>query len=246
MNRTELAICAAIVISLLASYLSWKFLILSSILAILYPLASRIEKKTDDHTVLACAKELRDSCKTRGLNSSLVSLSKNKSCPNALRAASRMLLMGHADPVLSEGSGGGSLDELTELISSGVRSGLDIKNSLDMFISKLELRIDSQNSAMQGSLNMNTLSKLGVNFFVPVFGGIGASIMSGSTAILGSLHPPTTQFELLMVLYVGMMSFVMSMFDSGRFKDDINGSFRAAIIAGGIIKTSAALMAYAI
>ena len=246
MNRIQVVIYVAIAASLVASYLSWRFLALASILALFYPLAAKVERRVSDHAVLVCAKELRDSCKRRGLNPSMLNLSKSSASPVALKTALRSLLMGHHDQVLIGKSGNDNLDELIELISSGVNGDFDIKNNLDTYISKLESRMDSSNSIVQSSLNMNTLSKLGVNFFVPVFGGIGASIMFGSTSILGSLHPPTTQFELLIVLYSGMMSFVTSMFGPGSFADNAGGAIRAAVIAGGIIKASAALMAYAI
>ena len=246
MNRKTIAIFIAMVISLIASLLSWKFLVLSAALALLYPLTMSIEKKTDDNELLIYARELRDLCKTKGLTPSLASISKNKSYSKGFRTAACKLLMGHidSDPVTkgpNENTG-----ELTELISSGVQSGFNIKNSLDMFISGLESKMDAQNGAILGSLNMNTLSKFGVCVFVPLFGGIGASILSGSTAILGSLHSPTAQFEFLIAFYTGVMSFVMSLFGSGGLIDNINGSFRATIIAGGIIKASSVLIAYAI
>ena len=246
MNKIQVFTYLAIAASLLASYLSWKFLLLASILAIFYPLAAKVERRIGDHAVLAWAKEFRDSCKRRGLSSSMLHLSKSSSCPAALKSSLRALLMSDHDPAHILKSGNDNLDELIELISSGANGGFDIKNNLDMYISKLESKMDLHNNTMQGSLNMNALSKLGVNFFVPVFGGIGASIMSGSTSILGSLHPPTTQFELLIVLYSGMMSFVMSMFGSGSVADNVGSALRAAVIAGGIIKASEALMAYAI
>ncbi len=246
MNKTEAFTYAAIAAFLLASSLSWKFLALASILAILYPLAAKVKMKTGDHAVLACAKELRDSCKRRGLSSSMLHLSNSSTCPVALKSALRAILMGNHGKLHIVKSGNDNLDELIELISSASDGGFDVKNSLDIYISKLESEMDLHNSAMQGSLNMNTLSQLGVNFFVPLFGGIGASIMSSSTSILGSLHPPTIQFELLIVLYSGMMSFVMSIFGSGSAADNAGSALRSAVIAGGIIKASAALMAYAI
>lgn len=233
-------------VTLVASVYSWKFLVVSSAFALFYQLTTNTERKNMDDIALSCAKELRDLCRIHGLNHSLLLMSNSRSTPKELRKASRMLLLGHTEQDLLEKCGEEGMDELIELIVNYVHAGHEISKGLDMLISDLESKIDYKNKNTQSSLNMDTLSIFGIYFFVPVFGGIGASIMSGSMDILGAVHSPVVQFEALMVLYASIMAFIMSLFRSEKFAQSAFDSLKAAIIAGGIIKASAALVAYAI
>ena len=134
-----------------------------------------------------------------------------------------------------------------EIIEISVQSGTDIKNNLDMFISRLESDIENGNQAMQGSLNMNTLSSFGISFFVPLFGGIGSSIISSSGAILGAnATPQVIPFQAVIVIYIAIMSYMMYAFKPASGETPLFRSFQATIIGAGIIKASAAFMAYAI
>ena len=73
---------------------------------------------------------------------------------------------------------------------------------------------------MQGSLNMNTLSSFGISFFVPLFGGIGSSIISGSGAILGmAATPQVVPFQTVILIYIAIMSYIMCSFKTDKWSN---------------------------
>ena len=140
-----------------------------------------------------------------------------------------------------------NIQELMEIIEISVQNGTDIRNNLSMFISRLESDMENSNQSIQSSLNMNGLSSLGISFFVPLFGGIGSSIINSSSSILGAgQSTETIAFQVVIVAYIAIMSYIMEAFKRGNAQSALFKSFQAAIIGAGIIKTSAAFMAYAI
>jgi hypothetical protein len=233
-------------ITLAMALIRWWFLILSAMISVAYNLLCRSDSKKRDHELLAFAKEFREMSRGEGLNAALAGSLKSDSAPKELRELSKKMMLGQislGDSRLCEDK---NTRELMEIIEISVQNGTDIKNNLNLFISRLESDMENSNQSMQNSLNMNTLSSFGVSFFVPMFGGIGSSIISGSGAILGTASVPVIPFQTVIVIYVAIMSYVMCAFKPGNGQSPLLRSFQATIMGAGIIKVSAAFMAYAI
>ncbi len=247
MNKSKIIYLAFTSITLLMSLIQWWFLVPSAIGTIAYGVLCRSNSKKRDHELLAFAKEFREMNHKDGISAALSRTAKSNSAPKELKELSKRMMLGQISLGDSRLCDDKNTRELIEIIEISVQNGTDIKNNLNLLISRLESDIENGNQAMQGSLNMNTLSSFGISFFVPLFGGIGSSIISGSGAILGTAATPqVVPFQTVILIYIAIMSYIMCSFKPTSGQTPLFKSFQTTIIGAGIIKASAAFMAYAI
>lgn len=246
MNRTTAVYLAIALATLAASAFWWGFIIASAASTLAYNIIMRSGSKRHDHELLAFSKEFARVCGSHGTSLALSKCAKDPSAPKEVRELSQRVRLGHSELCDSIPCSDGNIKELLEIIGMSIQNGTDIKNNLRLFISRLEADAESKNQLAQSSLNMDTLSVFGVSFFVPLFGGIGASIISGSGAILGTSSFSTSTFEMIIVAYIAVMSYIMHIFRSGKAYESLFSSFQTTVMAAGIIRLSAAFMAYAI
>jgi len=247
LNKPKMIYLIATSITLVMSLIHWWFLIISAMGSVAYGLLCKSGSKRRDHELLAFAKEFREISHRDGLNAALSRSLKSDSAPKELKELSGRMMLGQVsigDSRLCEDK---NTRELMEIVEISVQNGTDIGNNLNLFISRLESDMENGNQSMLNSLNMNTLSSFGVSFFVPLFGGIGSSIMGSSGVMLGtSSMPQVIPFQAVVVIYIAIMSYIMNAFKPVSGQTPLFGSFQAAIIGAGIIKASSAFMAYAI
>lgn len=95
---------------------------------------------------------------------------------------------------------------------------------------------------------METLSSIGVMFFIPLFAGIGATIIGASGAIGGDgLNSIKIPFELAMVAYVGIMCYISSMFKpSNDTEHHAFSAIRGIAFGSALIRASTFLMSYVV
>ena len=238
---------AVILVTLSMSIIQWWFLALSAVIALAYSSFRKTGPKNKNLELLAFAKDLKESINSNGLNAALYRSIKSSTAPKEIKELSRELMLGKVafgNPKCCEDK---KTEELIEIIKISLQYGTSIENNLDMFISSLESDIESSNQTIQSSLNMDTLSSFGISFFVPLFGGIGSSIMSNSSSILGpNTNLGTAPFQAIVLAYIAIMSYIMGSFKMKNGRMALFDSFQTVLIGAGIIKASAALMAYAI
>lgn len=247
MDKLKITYLLAVSIALAMSIISWWLLVAAAGISIVYNLAGTPHSRKSDHKLLAFAKEFKEDIYERGLNAALSRSIRSDSAPNELKELSKRAMLGEIGPAMPIHCEDDNTKELIEIIGISLQNGTDIKNNLDLFISRLESEMENKNQSIQSSLNMNTLSILGVSFFVPLFGGIGSSIISSSGILLGTASTPQViPFQAVVVIYIAVMSYTMYAFDREKGKSALFNSFQTTVIGAGIIKASAALMAYAI
>ncbi len=247
MDKIKAVYISIALATLAMSILWWWLLVLSAIIMLAYGMLPGSRPKNRDHELLAFTKEFSESVRKEGLNPALSRTLSAQSAPKEIKELSKSIMLGKVDFSDSLPCEDKNTKELMEIIEISVQNGADIRNNLNMFISRMESDMENTNQSMQSSLNMNSLSSLGISFFVPLFGGIGSSIISSSGSILGAgQSAETTAFQVVIVAYIAIMSYIMEAFKSGGSRSPLFKSFQAAIISAGIIKASAAFMAYAI
>jgi hypothetical protein len=232
---------------LAASSIWWWMLIASALLALAYNLSSRPSAKAGKHELLAFARSFRYDVQRSDLNSALCRSINDSNAPTDIKELAKRSALGE----LSQGSythcADSNISELAAIIVAGIQGGADIRNNLDQFISRLESDIENGNRADLNSLNMDGLSSVGVSFFVPMFGGIASSIISGSASINGmQAQNVVIGFQAVIIIYVAVMSYLMDAFKNSANKDPLFMSFQAAVIGAGIIKASSSFISYAI
>ena len=94
--------------------------------------------------------------------------------------------------------------ELKSMLTYGIVSGSDISESLKMMKSRLEYETGVLSAIKEHAGSMELLAYVGVVFFVPLFGGISASIM-GSLTAMGSIGAPIGGFMLIILTYVTLV-----------------------------------------
>ena len=173
--------------------------------------------------------------------------SEEPNSPKELRALKRRFMLGELDISGSKKSDNQSINEFIDIVSLGLQGGTSIRNNLNLFISRLEAEADSRNKEIQGSMNMDTLSTFGISFFVPLFGGIGSSIIGASGSIIGaSTSELAKSLQIILLVYIALMSYVMGIFRSSGAGEAAFKSLQNAIIGAAIIRTVANFMVYAI
>ncbi len=251
MDRSEI-LYAAVQMPLVAlSFWSSWFIIPSVALAAIYGMASMKTAKATDHRLLSFSRSLSKSCANTGVNRALDESISSAAAPAEIRELAVRARLGDID-----GAGcanakrrqNPAVRELYEILALGLRSGMDISNNLRVFTSNLEAETESRNRMARNSLNMDVLSRMGIAFFVPLFGGIGASIIGASGSIAGSNVALLKQsFEIVLIIYIAVMSYVMNSFrPSGRPGDAIVGSVQSAAIGSAIMRLSSSIITYAI
>ena len=93
------------------------------------------------------------------------------------------------------------IDELKNMLSYGIVSGRDICESLKMMKGRLEYEAGVLSAIKEHAGSMELLAYVGVVFFVPLFGGISASIM-GSLTTMGGGGVQAGGFMLIILIYV--------------------------------------------
>ena len=238
---------AAIQIPLVTlSFFSWKFIAVSISIAAAYWYLHISAEKSDEYGILSFSKSLSRLCAEKGINHALAEALDDKSAPDEIRELSIRTKLGGVDTCRRPSNP--LISELYDMLLLGLQRGMDISKNLRMFTANLESDLESKNRAMRNSLNMDVLSKVGISFFVPLFGGIGASIIGASGAILNSdVVLVKNSFEMLIVIYVAVMSYVTVHFRPfGRQGNAIIGSIQAAAIGAAIIVMSSSIITYAI
>lgn len=247
MDRTGMACALAELASLALSLVRWEAMIASAAIALAYGFLRRSRHARGYNELLAFARELDRELSGKCLSAALREASRSPSCPKELRDISRRSMLGDFEQNARHASADPETRELAELVSMGVSRGADIRKGLKAFIQRLEADIESRNAVTQNSLNMNSISSIGVFLFVPVFGGIGASIIGASGAIAGPLAAGTAfPFEAVVVFYLAVMGYVMQLFRKDREISPAIGSIQAAIIGAAIIRSVSTVVAYAI
>ncbi len=228
------------------SFRYWEIMVLSVACATIYWIASLKRPKSKDYQILAFSKSLQRLCAEKGLNHALHESTSGSSAPQDVKDFAVRSALGDIDNVHKSQSP--HVHELLEILSLGLQSGIDVSNNIRMFVSNLESWIDSRNRMLRNSLNMDMLSGIGVAFFVPLFGGIGASIIGASGSITGmNAAALEHSFEVILVVYIAVMSYVRSSFSAYAVPGNpIIGSIRAAAIGTAIIGVSSSIINYAI
>ena len=230
-----------------ASLIWWESIIASAIIALSYNIISKSKSKAKSNELLAFAKGFRAVCSGKGLNSALRYKSKDSNAPEELKLIERRLAAGDICPSEYNKSEDRNVNEFIDIIIAGLQSGTDPKNNLSLFISRLENEIYSRNKSIQSSLNMDTLSILGISFFVPLFGGIGTSIIAASGSIIGaSTSVIAKSFQVILLIYIALMSYIMALFKESGKNDPAISAFQGVLIGAAIMKTAANFMIYAI
>ncbi len=251
MDRSGILYAAVQIPLVLLSFWSSDFIIMSIGLAALYGFASMKKSGATDHQLLSFSRSLSKSCSNAGVSHALSESASSPTAPAEIRAlAVRSWLgdIGSADNDNVQKPQNPRVRELYEILALGLRSGSDISSNLRSFVSNLEAEMESKNRMMRNSLNMDVLSRIGIAFFVPLFGGIGASIIGASGSIMGSNMSLLKQsFEATLVIYITVMSYVMNSFrPSGRPGNAIIGSIQSAAIGSAIMRLSSSIITYAI
>lgn len=96
------------------------------------------------------------------------------------------------------------MDELRSTLTYGIVSGRDISESLKMMKSRLEYETGVLSAIKEHAGSMELLAFVGVVFFVPLFGGISASII-GSLIAIGSGGTSVGGFMLVILTYVTLV-----------------------------------------
>jgi hypothetical protein len=247
MDRIKAVCIVAELATAIASLVRWESIIASAGIAVLYSLLSRSRTRDRTNELLVFAREFEAACARKGLNSALKEKSTESNAPEGLREIERRLAAGDIEAREYKRSGDTNVDEFLDIIATGLGSGTDIRSNLGLFVSRLETEMHSKNKAIQSALNMDSLSTLGMAFFVPLFGGIGTSIIAASGSIIGSSTASLARsFQIIILLYITLMSYVMALFrECGRNEPALR-AFQVALMGAAIMRTAAGFMIYAI
>ncbi|MCL4365184.1 MAG: hypothetical protein M1569_02965 [Candidatus Marsarchaeota archaeon] len=246
MDRSEIVYAAAQIPLVTLSFFSWKFIAVSMSIAVAYWYLHIRAEKSEEYGILSFSKSLSRLCAEKGINHALAEALNGQSSPNEIKELSIRTKLGGGDTCQRPSNP--LISELYDMLMLGLQRGMDISKDLKMFTANLEADLESKNRIMRNSLNMDVISKVGIAFFVPLFGGIGASIIGASGAILNSdVALMKSSFEMLIVIYVAVMSYVTIRFRPfGRQGNAIIGSIQAAAIGAAIIVMSSSIITYAI
>lgn len=232
---------------MLLSLLDWGFLIISAVFSLLYTYFQSKRGKNSDYQILSFCNELYRCYAKKGMGKALAECAKLGSAPNEIKELSKRNVLGDIENNCKSSSDP-NIRELCEIITFGLSSGADISNNLKTFISCLESDIENRNRVLQNSLNMDTLSRIGIIFFVPIFGGIASSIIGASGMILSSeVSTLKRSFQLIIIIYIALMSYIMNSFGmNGKSKNAALNALQTTIIGASIIRLSSSIITYAI
>lgn len=233
--------CAALALSAAA----WEFAAVALVIALVQKAGLHRQRQSGDSKLLAYAKSLEARHSRQGLLRSLAESSRCDPVPAAISSLSLRAMYGGIGPCQFNASGSRSAIELATMIDACLCNGASMKGSISRFISRLQAELELRNRMLQSSLAMDALSGLGLSIFVPMFGGIGASIISASGSIIGSgAYAAVLPFEAVIVIYVAVMSYTASAF--GGASRGAASALQSAITGAAIIRIAAALTTNAI
>ncbi len=247
MDRTKTIYIIAGLAAAIASLFWWVLIIPAAALSIAYSIACKPASRAKDSRLLAFAREFNSECSRKGLNSALNGKAEEPNSPEELRELKRRYMLGDLGLQGHKKSPSPSANEFLDIVTLGLQSGTSIKNNLSLFVSRLEADAESRNKEIQSSMNMDTLSAFGISFFVPLFGGIGSSIIGASGSIIGaSTAELAKSLQVILLVYIALMSYVMGIFRNSGRNEAAFKSFQNVIIGAAIIRTVANFMVYAI
>ncbi len=247
LDKLKTIYIGAELVTVFISIIWWEFIIAAAMLALAYRLILRSAARRKDYELLAFARELLNSCGKKGMHAALGEASRLPSAPKEFKEASGRSMLGETDVLGHCMSKDPEKNELMGIVAMGLQQCHDVRKNLKLFVSRLESDMENKNKHVQNSLNMDILSSFGVSFFVPLFGGICASIIGASGTISGlSTAMATKSFEIVVIVYVALMSYIMGLFKEEPGDNPLFRSFQATIIGAAIMRVASAFMIYAI
>lgn len=138
----------------------------------------------NDKEVLALTKEFQRNYLKTGRIISAIDMIESKSDPEKTlkRIAKETMLSGEP----SHNTSNSSFGEFLEILLFGIDSGKNISKNLEFFIHKLENEISKANRIKSKVSGLNLLTYAGMVFFIPLFGGISATILTTSLNLMNS------------------------------------------------------------
>lgn len=239
---------AAVQMSLLAVSMLVGYMLIASVASsIMYFYLCRKREKKQDYDLLVFAKSLRKELEGRGLRQALRKASAMASAPRPFKIMAKRMDIGDSLDEFGVAEVSEDAAELGEIVSFGVSSGSNIGSSLNAFISNMENRMEGRNRMMQNSLSMDSLSYIGVAFFVPLFGGICESIIVASGAMsAASLYSAARFFGIIVTAYIALMSYVMNAFRIEDRGSAFVNALQVTIIGTAVMRMASGLISYAI
>ncbi len=103
--------------------------------------------------------------------------------------------------------------DLMRIVLLGVSTGANVERALSLFIKRLEYQINANNRMKAKVGAAQTLTKLGMSLFFPLFSGISAVIISSSLGLFGKSSISTYRSFLIIALaYIPIILYLSSAF----------------------------------
>jgi len=135
---------------------------------------------------------------------------------------------------------------LLDIAFLGASTGVNISKGIELLKDGIEKERQKEEKVEAKAKGMNTLSKMGVTFFFPLFSGISINIIKSSLALSSNIHSLSmiSMFSIVSVAYTAIILFI------GKLFSDLQSSITAAfcnimpfvVVADWILKISSTFL----
>jgi hypothetical protein len=130
-----------------------------------------------------------------------------------LEPLARMLYLSRtADKSAVEKLHNRNFSELFGIVSFGAESGSNICEALGLFVSRLEREIKLKNKLKSKIGGTQTLTRMGLCVFFPLFCGISSVILQSSSGLAGDASQASSTLLLISAAYAPIMLFISAEF----------------------------------